>query len=205
MNNQGCAIMQNNSRDMTTKEIIKKTLLRLLQDHSADQLTVKMVCKEAWISRQTLYNHYYSLIDALEDAYMSDFAKAMENCNTYDSWVEGFKVFLYFLYSRKKDILHMYFSSYKRELLNIIEKYGGQLIEQAIIDCSKDFDVEVSEKDRNFMLKFYLNIFMGILKNYMDERMDEDPEYIASRCDALLRHHIRTSLRNIRDLENGLF
>ena len=95
---------------MTTKESIKNTLLRLLEDHSADQLTVKMVCSEAGISKQTLYNHYFSLMDALEDAFIGEIAKEMENCSTYDSWVQGFRVFLNFLYSRKKVILHIYFS-----------------------------------------------------------------------------------------------
>ncbi len=55
-----------------TKEKIKKTLLRLLEDHSADQLTVKMVCSEAGISKQTLYNHYLNLMDALEDVFIPD-------------------------------------------------------------------------------------------------------------------------------------
>ena len=191
--------------EMTTKDVIKKTLLKLLETYSVDQLTVKMVCKEAGISKQTLYNHYYSLMDALDDSYKSEFAKALENCNTYSSWVEGFRCFLVFLYSRKKILLHIYFSSHKNDLLAIIRKYGKQLVEKAISDCSRDFDVQVSKKDRDFLLNFYMNIFMGIIQDYFNDRMKESPEYISSRCDALLRHHMRTSLRNIRDLEKGLF
>ena len=189
----------------TTKETIKKTLLRLLEEHSADQLSVKMVCIEAGISKQTLYNHYFSLMDALDEAFTGEIAKDMENCSTYDSWVEGFRVFLNFLYSRKKVILHIYYSSYRDELMSTMEKYGRKLVEKAISDCSRDFDVRVSDKDRGFMLDFYMNIFMGIIRDYLDERMEEDPEYISSRCDAMLRYHIRNSLRNIRDLEKGLF
>lgn len=188
----------------TTKETIKKTLLRLLEEHSADQLSVKMVCIEAGISKQTLYNHYFSLMDALDEAFTGGIAKDMENCSTYDSWVEGFRVFLNFLYSRKKVILHIY-SSYRDEMMCSMRKYGRKLVEKAISDCSGDFDVRVSDKDRGFMLDFYMNIFMGIIRDYLDERMEEDSEYISSRCDAMLRYHIRTSLRNIRDLEKGLF
>lgn len=188
-----------------TKEKIKKTLLKLLEDYSADQLSVKMVCNEASISKQTLYNHYSSLIDALDEAFIVDISKKMENCSTYDCWVEGFRVFLNFLLSNKKVILHIYFSSYRLELLSTMEKYWRQLVEKAISDCSGDFDVRVSDKDRGFMLDFYMNVFMGIIRDYLDERMEESTEYISSRCDAMLRYHIRTSLRNIRDLEKGLF
>ena len=50
-----------------TQEIICKALEELLQSSSMDKITVRMVCEKAGISRQALYNHYYSLIAVLED------------------------------------------------------------------------------------------------------------------------------------------
>ncbi|MCR5181543.1 MAG: TetR/AcrR family transcriptional regulator [Clostridia bacterium] len=190
---------------MTTKNLIKETLLRLLEDHSCDELTVKMVCKEAGISKQTLYNHYYSLIDALEEAYKSEFESALENCNTYSNWVEGFKSFLRYLHSTKKRILHIYFSSYRDELIRMIRKYGEILVKRGISDCSEDMGIEVDEKDSAFMLSFYMNVFMGIVVDYLDGRMSESPEYIASRCDAMMRSHIHTTLQNIDLIKKGQF
>lgn len=190
---------------MTTKNLIKETLLRLLEDHSCDELTVKMVCKEAGISKQTLYNHYYSLIDALEEAYKSEFESALENCNTYGNWVEGFNSFLRYLHSTKKRILHIYFSSYRDELIRMIRKYGEILVKRGISDCSEDMRIEVDEKDSAFMLSFYMNVFMGIVVDYLDGRMSESPEYIASRCDAMMRSHIHTTLQNIDLIKKGQF
>ena len=53
---------------MTTKERIKTELLKLLDRYSADDLTLKLFCAESGISKQTLYNHYYCLMDAIEAA-----------------------------------------------------------------------------------------------------------------------------------------
>ena len=48
-----------------TQEIICKALEELLQSSSMDKITVRMVCEKAGLSRQALYNHYYSLIAVL--------------------------------------------------------------------------------------------------------------------------------------------
>ena len=55
------------------------------------------------------------------------------------------------------------------------------------------------------MLRFYMNVFMGIVGDYFKDRMKEDPAYIASRCDAMMRYHIRQTLANLADLEAGTF
>ena len=55
------------------------------------------------------------------------------------------------------------------------------------------------------MLNFYMYVFMGIIKDFFEHKMREDTAYIAKRCDAMLRFHIRNSLKNIRDQEKGAF
>jgi AcrR family transcriptional regulator len=190
---------------MDTKELIRNTLVRLLEDYSFDDLSVKMLCKEAGISKQTLYNHYYSILDALEDSYRIEFTRELGDCNTYDCWVEGFRRFLIFLRNKKRVILHLYFSSHRDEMMDMIRRNGEFLILKGIDDCSKDIEVAAADRDRTFMLNFYTNVLMGIIRDYLDGRMSEDPDYIAGRCDALMRHHIRKSLRNIHDLEKGIF
>ena len=178
--------------------------MQLLEEHSFDDLSVKMLCKEAGISKQTLYNHYYSIMDALEDAYKIKFSAALNDCNTYESWVEGFKCFLYFLDANRKVTLHVYYSSHRAELMDMIYRNGMQLISKGIDDCSKDIEVSVSDKDKQFMINFYMFVFMGIVKEYLDDRMAESPDYIASRSDAMMRFHIRSTLRNIHDMDKGL-
>ena len=190
---------------MTTKDVIKDTLLRLLENYSCDDLTVKMVCKEAGISRQTLYNHYYCLMDALEEAYKNDFESTLENCDTYCNWLEGFRCFLVFLQDWRKTILHIYHSSHRNELMSIIRKNGELLVRKGINDCATDIGIEVAEKDQEFMLRFYMNVFMGIVENYISDRMAESLEYIVSRCDAMMRYHIHSTLKNIDLLKKGEF
>lgn len=190
---------------MTTKERIRETLMKMLEEHNADDITVKMFCIDSGLSKQTLYNHYYSLLDAVDDAYKTDIENGLRNCNTYHNWVEGFRKILTILCSRKRAYLHIYNSSKREALIEMISNNGKALVEKGINDCAKDKKVIVSEKDIKFMLRFYMNVFMGIVKDFFDGRMTEDPGYLASRCDVMMRHHIRKTLDNIQAIEQGTF
>lgn len=190
---------------MTTKEKIKESLLKILERYPADEVTLKLFCADTGISKQTLYNHYRSLMGALEDAYRSEFKAHLADCDDYLKWVEEFRALLDMLKSKRNICLHLYFSSRQEDFVGMIEKYGATLIQRGIEDCSRDQNYEVSEKDKAFMLRFYMYIFMGIIKDFFENKMREDTAYIAKRCDAMLRFHIRNSLKNIRDQEKGAF
>ena len=44
-----------------TREAIRATFMRMYVCERLDRITVKMVCEKAGVSRQALYNHFYSL------------------------------------------------------------------------------------------------------------------------------------------------
>lgn len=190
---------------MTTKDRIKQELLKLLEKYSADDLTLKLFCAESGLSKQTLYNHYYCLMDALEDAYRSEFTERLRDCGHYLNWVEGFRTLLVILLDRRQVCLHLYRSSRGEDFMEIIRKYGVALLEKGIDDCARDRGFTVSDKDRTFMLRFYMYVFMGIIRDFIEGKLQEDPDYIAGRCDVMMRHHIRHSLQNLKDLEEGRF
>ena len=190
---------------MKTKEKIKDTLLRLLEEHPADDVTVKMFCIESGLSKQTLYNHYYSLMDALDDAYRTDLEEGLRGCNTYHNWVEGFKKILELLFAKRKIYLHIYNSSRQEEFMAIIARHGRILVEKGIDDCASDKGMRVSEKDKHFMVRFYMNVFMGNIKDFFDSRMEIEPGYLADMCDVMMRHHIRHTLDNLQAFKAGTF
>ena len=195
----------NESLPMTTKERLKNSLMGVLDRYPADSITVKLFCLESGLSKQTLYNHYYSLMDAFEDAYRCDLEQGLKGCDTYENWVQGFRQLLHVLKRHERAYIHIFHSSRKEDFLDIIAKYGEKLVLRGIEECSEDMGLPVSPRDREFMLLFYMSAFMGILEHYLEGGMSESTDYIAGRCDALMRHHIRGTLRNIKAIEEGEF
>lgn len=55
--------MKSDRRIVYTKNVIKESLLLLLESNSLKKITVKQVCLEAEINRGTFYRHYADIID----------------------------------------------------------------------------------------------------------------------------------------------
>ena len=91
-----------------TQEIICKALEELLQSSSMDKITVRMVCEKAGISRQALYNHYYSLIAVLEDMITRQMKQALGEQNANLTWESGFERILSCMREHKMMLLHVY-------------------------------------------------------------------------------------------------
>ena len=65
-----------------TKQVIKDTLLQLLEKNHFAKITVTELCRMAEINRGTFYLHYYDMNDVLDDILndmLSDTSSVMEH------------------------------------------------------------------------------------------------------------------------------
>ncbi|MGI5875056.1 MAG: TetR-like C-terminal domain-containing protein [Bacillota bacterium] len=180
-----------------TKKAIRAALLETLSTHSMDDITVKIVAEQAGISRQTLYNYYYCLMDVVEDIFRDELETSIAGRDTYLSWVEGFRGVLEYFHSRRTLFLHVYRSSCREELMRIIERKERDLVSRGIEQCAADHGFVVSDRDREFMLDLYTDVFMGVLGRCFRDGLDIDPDYIAGRCGVMMDHSIRDTLRRL--------
>ncbi len=183
-----------------TRKAICSALENQLKIHSLDRITVNMVCAEARISRQTLYNHYYSLIDVLKDILVEKLTLAVADNNTYLTWDRGFESVLICLEQNRDLIQHVYRSGYRNDLLSMIEQFGGRLIYRGITDCARDMKIGVDPQDQEFMLRLYLSAFMGVIDYWLSQDMQLTPAYLTSRCNAMLALSIRGTLKRLDEM-----
>lgn len=184
-----------------TQEIICKALEELLQSSSMDKITVRMVCKKAGISRQALYNHYYSLIAVLEDMITRQMKQALGEQNVNLTWESGFERILSCMREHKVMLLHVYRSKSRNELLGIFERYGSTVVSHAIAQCASDMAINVSDQDLVYIMRMYVYVFIGVINRWMEYDMHLTPAYIASRCNAVMALSIRNALQRLSDCE----
>lgn len=184
-----------------TQEIICKALEELLQSSSMDKITVRMVCEKAGISRQALYNHYYSLIAVLEDMITRQMKQALGEQNVNLTWESGFERILSCMREHKVMLLHVYRSKSRNELLGIFERYGSTVVSHAIAQCASDMAINVSDQDLVYIMRMYVYIFIGVINRWMEYDMHLTPAYIASRCNAVMALSIRNALQRLSDCE----
>ena len=184
-----------------TQEIICKALEELLQSSSMDKITVRMVCEKAGLSRQALYNHYYSLIAVLEDMITRQMKQALGEQNANLTWESGFERILSCMREHKMMLLHVYRSKSRNELLGIFERYGSTVVSHAIAQCASDMAINVSDQDLVYIMRMYAYVFIGVINRWMEYDMHLTPAYIASRCNAVMALSIRNALQKLSDCE----
>ena len=184
-----------------TQEIICKALEELLQSSSMDKITVRMVCEKAGISRQALYNHYYSLIAVWEDMITRQMKQALGEQNANLTWESGFERILSCMREHKMMLLHVYRSKSRNELLGIFERYGSTVVSHAIAQCASDMAINVSDQDLMYIMRMYVYVFIGVINRWMEYDMHLTPAYIASRCNAVMALSIRNALQRLSDCE----
>ena len=184
-----------------TQEIICKALEELLQSSSMDKITVRMVCEKAGLSRQALYNHYYSLIAVLEYMITRQMKQALGEQNANLTWESGFERILSCMREHKMMLLHVYRSKSRNELLGIFERYGSTVVSHAIAQCASDMAINVSDQDLVYIMRMYVYVFIGVINRWMEYDMHLTPAYIASRCNAVMALSIRNALQKLSDCE----
>ena len=184
-----------------TQEIICKALEELLQSSSMDKITVRMVCEKAGLSRQALYNHYYSLIAVLEDMITRQMKQALGEQNANLTWESGFERILSCMREHKMMLLHVYRSKSRNELLGIFERFCSTVVSHAIAQCASDMAINVSDQDLVYIMRMYVYVFIGVINRWMEYDMHLTPAYIASRCNAVMALSIRNALQKLSDCE----
>ena len=185
-----------------TRENLQGALLELLKERSLDDITAKMVCQRAGVSRQTLYNHYYCLMDIYQEVLLQDLETATTGCNTYLTWADGYRVILECLERHRADVLHVFRSSYREELLQTLERFGGGLVGRGIEQCAADLNLRAPDEDKEFLQNLYMHAFMGVIRHWLEKGMRLSPAYMASRCEAVMHHSIRDSLKRLEQMES---
>jgi hypothetical protein len=87
----------------------------------------------------------------------------------------------------------------------MIQHYGQTLIEQDIDAQLAGKHLVLEKQDREFIINFYTHIFCEVINIFFQSKLTQNPDYLFSRCEVMLRHHIPFALNNIKALYDGTF
>lgn len=171
------------------KERIKKTLYDMLRTSSADDIKVVEFCDEAGISKQTLYNNYYGLVGVMEELVMDMMEKAAAEYEGTGNWRGQTRAIMQMLVENRDVFLHIYNSKFREDLLATVDKRVAPIVRSCVDKYIAEADVELDAFDRRIINAFYMDIYMGVARRFMRNRMADAPDYVISRYGALLKNH----------------
>ncbi len=168
------------------KEQIILSFKERIQKKSIDKLTVKEICEQGHVNRQTFYNHFTDIFDIFKFIFYEElFAEIAQN-RTMDTWCGGFLATLYYLKKNTRMVLHVYHSSYRVEANTFFTKISNRLLEDVVEECLLESQLSLSEKDKRFIVNFYRHVFNGMMMDWVNEGMKEDPEILTNKLHAML-------------------
>lgn len=171
---------------MRARDKIKLTLLELLEDNPADKLAVKTLISEAGISKQTLYNNYYGILDAVCEMMCDLIDEAAGSRFGYQSWLTDIQNILIMFHERKNIMMHLWNSKWRYDILIAISDHVMPIIMNGLSECEEKTGVCVTDGEKEVMAGLYLDIFNGLLMRFMRERMTQDPEQVVKVYSAIL-------------------
>ena len=181
---------------MKTKKALAESLKNLLLQKPLNKITISDIADDCGINRMTFYYHFKDIYDLVEWTCAEEAAQAMEGKKTYDTWQEGFLNIFSAVQANKPLIMNVY-RCVSRER---IEQYLNPLICSLILGVveEKSAEMPVSEADKRFIANFYEYAFIGVMLEWIDNNMREEPFVLVERTSRVVHGSILRALDAFR-------
>lgn len=177
------------SKYFSTAFLMDEALINLLEKKDINYITIKEICKNAGVNRSTFCLHYESIYELLEEtieytnkkfiSYFNketkDFIKEIETTSLQELNLiqeQYLKPYLTFI-KENKNIFKASLTS--PNTTRSIEKYKS-LEEHILIPIIKRYNIK--DKEINYILSFYLQGIIAIIKEWISDNCNESTEFI---------------------------
>lgn len=180
----------------TTKKALVSSLKKLLAKKPLDKITIIDITEDCEVNRQTFYYHFQDIYDLIEWMFLSESTKVLQGKNTYDTWQEGFLQIFQYVQTNKPIVTNIYHSVSRVHLEKFLCTETYNLLIRVINEQAKGMTIR--ENDKNFIANFYKFAFVGLLLEWMDLGMKEDPTLIIERLNVLIHGDVLKALNTYR-------
>lgn len=182
-----------------TEQSIINAVNKLLADMPLHKISVKAICLEAHINRQTFYYYYRDIIDLIVLETGKEIYAEIEGGRSYDNWNYGFLQTLRYMKRNNTKIQHIYHSTYWNEIDVHFNNFNKTIIRHIVLECSRMRNLTLKDKDKQFIINVYNMIFHGVFIEYIESNMEESPEEILSKLKKIISGEIMKACQSFAD------
>lgn len=171
-----------------TKNEIANALKKLSAKKSLDKITIVDIVKCASVNRQTFYYHFTDIYDLIDYIYVTEGTDAINGNYTYDTWQKGYIGVFDYILKNKMFVKNTYNSISHEKLESFLNNEAYILIRQ-VLDEKIPNDMK-SHEEKDFIANFYKFAFTGIILEWINNGMKENPEFLVSKVDKIIEGKI---------------
>ena len=168
-----------------TKRALEQSLKNLLAYKPLTKITVGDIADDCGINRMTFYYH------CLEDA-----RKALDKNKTYDTWQQGFLQIFEEVLENKQFVMNVYRCVHREQ----VEKYLKPLVDSLLLDVinERSAGMTVRDEDKSYIAQIFSYIFIGLMLDWINDDMREDPKMIVNRLAMLIKGSLSSIFERYR-------
>lgn len=180
----------------TTKIAIAYALKALLEEQSFNKISVGDIAERAGINRQTFYYHFRDIYDLTEWIFLKSAEKVIKGNRTYETWQKGYLDVFLSVQKERAFVMNIYRHAPKDSLYRYLYSVTYSLLYGVVAELVKAEHLSVREEDKAFIANFFKYSFVGIVLEWLDNDMQDDPRVIVKRVDSLISGTMEQALKN---------
>ena len=179
-----------------TKRALEQSLKNLLLKKPLTKITVGDIADDCGINRMTFYYHFKDIYDLVEWSCFEDARRALDEKKTYETWQQGLLQIFEAVQENKPFILNVYRCVHKEQ----VEKYLQPLVDRLLLDVinEESDNMMVRDEDKQFIAQIYSYIFIGLMLDWINDGMREEPQQIVDRLAKLIKGSMSAALSRFR-------
>lgn len=176
----------------STKAQLGNALKTILERKPLSKVTITDITDECGLTRMTFYYHFQDIYDLIEWICVTEAEQALSGKISTMHWHEGLYNIFKLVLSNRHFTYNVYHSVSREHLEKYIYRLTEDIFVKVVDEVSREH--EISSETKAFIADFYKYAFVGIIFNWIDSNMKEDPKKITDRLVILIGENISEAI-----------
>ncbi len=156
-----------------TKEAIKKSFMKLLNQKQVNKITVKEIVEDCGINRNSFYYHFDDIPSLIEEIFNDQVDelvnKQVNSENIYDSIIEAID----FAFQNKTAMLHIYNSANRDLFDRYLSRVAQRTVSEFFDKLTADYQ-NINPEDKEAVVIYYKSLLIGFVVEWLSDGMKYD-------------------------------
>lgn len=155
-----------------TKNAIKKSFLKLLNEKQLHKITVKDIVEDCGINRNSFYYHFDDIPSLLEEILMEQADEFVQSQSKSDTICNCLLSAISFALDNKKAMMHIYQSANKEMFELYLNRVTQRTVSEYIDAVSGDYSI--NDEDKEIITMYYKSLLVGFVIDWLGGGMKYD-------------------------------
>ena len=180
-----------------TKQLLSNSLKKLLTKKTLDKITVTELAEDCKVNRQTFYYNFQDIYDLLDWTLEQERQQLLSSDAFGEDTLKNWDILLAYLKTNKTFILNTYHSLAHPLLEKTLKNDIRPLVEIAVSRYAEESSI--SEADKALIVKIYTLAFVGILREWLNNDLDENYDLDFKRLLPMLQRSLQFNIGQLSD------